>query len=68
MDNIKTFRDKLRMTQKQLAELLGVSRESVAMWETGKSMPRADMLPQIAAVLGCTIDELYADEPENEAG
>ena len=68
MNNIKTIRDKIGMTQKQLSELLGVSRASVAMWETGKSMPRADMLPLIAASLGCTIDDLYADEPEKEAG
>lgn len=68
MNNIKTIRDKIGMTQKQLSELLGVSRASVAMWETGKSMPRADMLPLIAAFLGCTIDDLYADEPEKEAG
>lgn len=48
-------------TQKQLADRLGVSRAAIAKWETGSAFPRADMLPAIAAALGCSIDELFAD-------
>ena len=51
------------MTQAQMADALNVNRATVAMWETGKSNPRAEMLPAIAQLLGCTIDELY-DEKE----
>ena len=67
MNNIRTIRKKIGMTQMQLSERLHISRAAVAMWETGKSMPRADMLPQIADVLGCTVNELYADEPPQAA-
>lgn len=42
-----------------LAEQLGVKQTTVAMWETNGSYPRAEMLPAIAAALGCTIDALY---------
>ena len=55
------------MTQAELAGQLGVNPSSVAKWETEKSYPRADLLPRIAQLLGCTIDELYADEPPQAA-
>lgn len=68
MNSIKCKRESAGWTQARLARELGISRATVAMWETGKSRPRYDMLPKIASLLGCTIDELYADEPEKEAG
>ena len=68
MNSIKCKRESAGWTQARLARKLGISRATVAMWETGKSRPRYDMLPKIARLLGCTIDELYADEPEKEAG
>lgn len=46
-------------TQTQLADKLGISQSTIAMWETGKAYPRADMLPAIAMALGCTIDALF---------
>lgn len=60
---IKKLREQKGITQMQLAVALKVSRGSVAMWETGRAYPRAEMLPAIAQLLGCTIDELY-DEKE----
>ncbi len=34
------------------------------MWDTGRNNPRADMLPKIAKLYGCTVDELLReDEP-----
>lgn len=47
-----------KLTQEQLARDLGVRRSTVAMWETGKAMPRAALLPKLADILGCTVDEL----------
>ncbi len=60
---IRKRREQAAMTQAQMADALNVNRATVAMWETGKSNPRAEMLPAIAQLLGCTIDELY-DEKE----
>lgn len=68
MKQIQRKRLKLGMTQADLAGALGVDPSTVAKWESEKAYPRADLLPKIASLLGCTIDELYADEPEKEAG
>lgn len=67
MKSIKTRREGIGLTQAQFADSLNVSRATVAMWETEKSYPRADLLPKIAQMLGCTIDDLYADEPPQAA-
>lgn len=58
MHMIKQFREAAKLTQEELANHLDISRTTVAMWETGESLPRADKLPQLAAILGCTIDKL----------
>ena len=57
--NIKDKRVSLNMTQDELAEKLNVSRATIAMWETGKAMPRADKLPELAKILGCTVSDLF---------
>lgn len=61
---IKKLREQKGITQMQLAAALKVSRGSVAMWETGRAYPRAEMLPTIAQLLGCTLDDLYKGEKE----
>ena len=63
--SIKTVRESKNLTQQYIADELGISRASVAMWETGEAMPRAGKLPELAKILGCTIDELFAEESDN---
>ena len=46
-------------TQDQLAREMGVSRSSVAMWEVGAISPATEKLPQLADILGRSIDELF---------
>jgi transcriptional regulator with XRE-family HTH domain len=52
----------MNLTQDELAERLKISRTTVTMWETGEAMPRADKLPELAKILGCTIDDLFKSE------
>lgn len=64
--NIKKAREKVGLTQQELANELGVVQSTVAMWETQNSLPRADKLPALAKVLGCTIDELLKGDEKDE--
>ena len=64
--NIKKAREKVGLTQQELANELGVVQSTVAMWETQSSLPRADKLPALAKVLGCTIDELLKEGESDE--
>lgn len=58
MNGIIKCRQAAGLTQNQLAKKLHVSRSSIAMWETGKSHPRASMLVELSKVLGVTVDQL----------
>ncbi len=59
---IKYLREALGLSQAMLAQKLNITQSTVAMWEIGENSPRADKLPQIAKVFGCTIDELFNKE------
>lgn len=50
------------LSQKDLAERLGIVQSAISAWESGEKMPRASQLPALANVLGCTIDDLYIEE------
>ena len=56
---IKSFREEQGLTQKQFAELLGVTHQTVSKWESRRGYPDVFLLPQLAETLGCSIDELY---------
>ena len=58
MSKIKTLREKAGLKQADLARKLNVGQSAVSMWETGLAMPRTDKLPELAEILGCTVDEL----------
>lgn len=53
------MRERAKLTQRELADVLGVERSTVAKWESGAAYPRASQLPALAAALHCSIDELY---------
>ena len=58
-DALKVLRDRAKLTQVEVAEALKVTQSTVAMWENGENMPRASLLPTIAKLYGCTIDDLF---------
>ena len=55
-------RKELGMTQKQLAEKLGMSDKSVSKWERGRGYPNIDSLKEISKFFSVTIDELLSGE------
>lgn len=62
-ENIKARRMELKMSQEYVAEQLGISRQAVGKWETGKSEPTAANLAELAALFEMSVSELV--EPEN---
>lgn len=57
--NLRTAAD---ISQEQLAETLGVSRQSVSKWEMDQALPQIDKVLQLAELFGVTTDELLQDK------
>lgn len=57
-ENIVRLRTEKRLTQEDLADLLGVSRQSVSKWESDASVPELDKLIHLSEIFGITMDKL----------
>ena len=58
MVNIRHFRQKHSLTQAQLAQIMGVSLDTISRYKTGKREPKASDLCKMAEIFDCTLDEL----------
>jgi transcriptional regulator with XRE-family HTH domain len=56
--NLKSLRLERKMSQSQLASLIGVSQQCVSEWESGNNEPSLSSLWKLSDVLEITIDEL----------
>ena len=68
-EKLQNLRRAAGLSQEQLAEQLGVTRQAVSKWETGEGKPDIDNLLPLARLLGTTVDYLLddgADEPRTE--
>lgn len=63
---IKALRQRAGLTQAALADLLGLSQQAVASWESGERSPRASDIPRLADALKCPIGELFGEEEEHD--
>ena len=63
-DKIVALRRKFGWTQEELAEQLGVSRQSVSKWESGASLPDVDRVLEMSALFGVSTDYLLKDGPD----
>lgn len=57
-DNISEHRRSAGLTQEDVASKLGVSRQTVGKWETGRALPELEKLIALCDLFGCTLDEL----------
>lgn len=57
-DTIKYLRKEKDITQDELADILGVSNQSVSRWECGMCYPDMELLPLISDFFGVTVDKL----------
>ena len=60
--NFKKARLRAGLLQKDVADALGVDKSTVCLWETGKTKPRANILPKVAEILNCSVDFLIGDQ------
>lgn len=61
-DNLRALRVKERYSMEDVAEIIGVSRQSVAKWEGGESMPDIEKCVKLAKLYKVTLDELVSEE------
>ena len=64
-ENIQILRKKRNLTQEALAELVGVTRQTIAKWESGESTPDLALAGNLSAALDVTLDELV-EAPREE--
>ena len=74
MDNNKTGqliarrRKAVGLTQRELAERLGVTNKAVSKWETGGGLPDVGMLKDLCRILEISVDELLDGEQKGSGG
>lgn len=56
--NLKYLRDKENLTQEQFAEKIGISRQTVAKWENGDSLPDVEKGIEIAKLFNVSLDAM----------
>ena len=72
LDNLRIFRKQSGLTQEEVAEKLGVSRQAVAKWERGETSPDIEFCIQLANLYGTTVDALFCsayledDDPDEK--
>ena len=59
-NRIKELRQKLGLTQEELAERAGVRRETVVFLEQGKYNPSLKLAHDVAVILGTSMDKLFS--------
>lgn len=64
--NLKTMRKMLRYTQEEVAEKIGVSRQAVAKWESGETVPDINNCRELANLYGVSLDDLVNDSDGNK--
>ena len=60
-DNLKRIRKDNNLSQEELAEKLGVSRQSVSKWETSEAYPEMNNILELCKIFKCNISDLVND-------
>lgn len=63
-DNIKIIRKNKGYSQEELASKLHVTRQTISKWETGQSVPDANLLKQLSVIFDVSVSELMDGNAE----
>lgn len=64
---LKAARQKADLNQADLAKMIGVSRSTIAMWESGGSQPDIEMILRLSRILEVSVGELIGEEVDPSA-
>ena len=67
-EKIAKQRKELNYTQEQLADILGVSRQSISKWESDIAYPETDKLIELGKLFDCSMDYLLKEEVTEKSG
>ena len=67
-DNLVELRKYHDLSQEELADMIGVSRQTLSKYETGESLPDIEKCKLIADAFGVSIDDLLNYEPNENMG
>ena len=65
-DKLKQIRANQGLSQEQLAEKIGVSRQAITKWETNRGLPDVENMIILAEIFKVTLDELVLQRPIEE--
>lgn len=65
-DKLKQYRIKEGLSQEQLAEKIGVSRQAITKWETKRGLPDVENMIILAELFKLTLDELVLEEVKRQ--
>jgi len=60
VDDLKALRRRKHLSQERLGALVGVSYQTIALWENGTSQPRRQYIPKLAEALEVDANQLPA--------
>ena len=63
--NLRDYRKNRKLSQEKLADILGVSRQTIFSLETGKSIPSLDLAYKISSLFDIAIDQMFFREIDN---
>ena len=67
-DNLLQLRKYRQLTQEELAEKVGVTRQAIAKWEAGETMPDLERSRILAEIFEVSLDDLANYEPSENWG
>lgn len=65
-ENILRLRKALKLSQEQLAEKVGVTRQTISNWELNETSPNPKQLKLLSKIFNISIDELLENDIKNE--
>ena len=61
-NNIQNLRKFKNLSQEKLAEMVGVSRQSISKWECNEDYPSWNKIPILCRIFNCSIEDLISNE------